>query len=253
MTSFRALVRSHTGFTEELPLIHTSRCEFLSNIAATHSLEPQPCGVFHESLIYLFYGRPAYRSSRGSMAGEPIALCPVCFVFKPRTVSRVVHHMYPCDTGAVAADRFNPEILASDLAQLALDPQIDSARQLVSLLFERNGDYFVGRVVRTRSFTPGSVVARFYQLLMRAGPVDYDDRKSAIEVQVNQAISLREQLLFVVLPREFLEDAAIRDAIINVWNCDPVVYATFMGDAPASYYSVVREKVRERFEEATRI
>jgi hypothetical protein len=222
MTSFRTLVTSHPCLTEELPLIHTSRCEFLSNIATTHSLEPQPCGVFHESLVYLFYGRPAYRSNRGSRGGEPIVLCPVCFVFKPRTVSQAVHRVYPCDTGAVAADRFNPEILAGDLPQLALDPQIDSARRLVSLMFERNRDYFVGRVVQARSFTPGSVEARFYALLMRDGPVDYDDRKSAIEVQGNQAIALRDQLLFVVLPREFLEEAAIRDTIINVWNCDPV-------------------------------
>ncbi len=29
------------------------------------------------------------------------------------------------------ADRFTSEILASDLAQLALEPQIDSARRLV--------------------------------------------------------------------------------------------------------------------------
>jgi hypothetical protein len=253
MTSFRALVTSHTGLAEELPLIHTNRCEFLSSIATTHALEPQPCGVFHESLIYLFYGRPAYRSNRDNMGGEPIVLCPVCFVFRPRTVSRVVHRIYPCDTGAVAANRFTPEILASDLAQLALDPQIDSARRLVSLLFEQNSDYFVGKVGTARAFIPGSVEARFYELLMRAGPVDYDDRKSAIEVQVNQAITLRDQLLFVVLPREFLEEAAIRDAIINVWNCDPVVYATFRGDAPASYYSVVRDKVRERFIEATRL
>ena len=180
-------------------------------------------------------------------------LCPVCFVFKPRTVSQVVYRVYPCDTGAVAADRFNPEILAGDLPQLALEPQIDSARRLVSLMFERNSDYFVGKVVQTRAFTSGSVEARFYTLLMRDGPVDYDDRKSAIEVQVNQAIALRDQLLFVVLPREFLEEVAIRDAIINVWNCDPVVYATFIGDAPASYYSVVRQKVQERFVEATRI
>ena len=107
--------------------------------------------------------------------------------------------------------------------------------------------------MQTRAFTSGSVEARFYALLRRDGPVDYDDRKSAIEVQVNQAIALRDQLLFVVLPREFLEEAAIRDAIINVWNCDPVVYATFMGDALASYYSVVRQKVQERFVEATRI
>lgn len=253
MTSFRVLVASRPGLTEELPLIHTSRCEFLSSIATTHSLEPQPCGVFHESLVYLFYGRPAYRSNRGSRGGEPIALCPVCFVFKPRTVSQVVYRVYPCDTGAVAADRFTPEILAGDLPQLALDPQIDSARRLVSLMFERNSDYFVGKVVQVRAFTPGSVEARFYALLIRDGPVDYDDRKSAIEVQVNQAIALRDQLLFVVLPREFLEEAAIRDTIINVWNCDPVVYATFKGDSPAAYYSVVRQKVKERFEEATRI
>src|SRR5262245_34471927 len=35
------------------------------------------------------------------------------------------------------------------------------------------------------------------------------------------AVALRDQLLFVVLPKEFLEEIAIRDAIINVWNCDP--------------------------------
>ena len=82
MTSFRTLITSHPGLTEELPLIHTSRCEFLSSMATTHALEPQPCGVFHESLVYLFYRRPAYRSNHGSMGGEPIVLCPVCFVFK---------------------------------------------------------------------------------------------------------------------------------------------------------------------------
>ncbi len=57
----------------------------------------------------------------------------------------------------------------------------------------------------------------------------------------------------MVLPKEFLEETAIRDAIINFWNCDPVMYATFRGDTAASYYAVVREKVRERFTEATRI
>src|SRR5947208_11667915 len=102
------------------------------------------------------------------------------------------------------AEELPSEILASDLAQLALEPQIESARRLVSLLFERNSDYFVGKVVQTHAFTLGSVGACFHALLMRAGPVDYDDRKSAIEVQVNQTIALRDQLLFVVLQKEFL-------------------------------------------------
>jgi hypothetical protein len=220
---------------------------------STGSLEPRPCEVFKESLIYLFYGRPAYRSNKGTKNGEPIALCPVCFVFKPRTVSRSLHRIYPCDSGAVANDRLIPEINAVDLSNLALDPQIENARRLVSLLFVQNSDYFVGKVVNGKTFNTGTVEARFYSLLQRPGPADYDDRKSAIEVQVNHTISLAEQLLFVVLPREFLEESSIRNAIINDWNCDPVTYPTFKGSAPAEYYSVVRQKVTERFQEATRI
>src|SRR6266403_3124931 len=105
----RALVASHADMAEELPLVHTSRCEHLPGIASSNTLEPHPCTIFQESLIYLFYGRPAYRSRVGIKGGEPIALCPVCLVFKPRTISRSLHRVFPCDTGAVATERFNPE------------------------------------------------------------------------------------------------------------------------------------------------
>jgi len=249
----KALVAGHSQMAEELPLIHTSRCERLLEIATSNTLTPHPCNIFNESLVYLFYGRPAYRASHAVKAGEPVALCPVCFVFKPRTVSLSPHRVYPCDTGAVASDRFVPEISAADLNALALDPQIESARRIVSLLFECNTQYFLGKVVTGKTFPGGTVEARFYDLLLRPGPADYDDRKSAIEVQVNQPISLIDQLLFVVLPKEYLDNASIRHAIINVWNCDPVSYPTFQGDSPAAYYSVVRDRVAAKFQEATRI
>jgi hypothetical protein len=253
MNSINGLVTSHPNMTDELPLIHTSRCEFLSSIISTGTLEPQPCEVFKESLVYLFYGRPAYRSTKGTKSGEPIALCPVCFVFKPRTVSRAVCRIYPCDSGAVAHDRLMPEITAADLNGLLVDPQIENARRMVSLLFEQNHRYFLGNAVPGKSFTSGSLEERFYSLLQRPGPADYDDRKATIEVQVNHAISVVEQLLCVVLPTEFLEEAIIQDAILNVWNCDPITYATFNGCAPAEYYSVVRQIVMDRFKDATRI
>jgi hypothetical protein len=57
----------------------------------------------------------------------------------------------------------------------------------------------------------------------------------------------------VVLPGEFLQDDNVRDAILNVWNCDPVTYPTFHGAAPAEYYAVVRQEIWKRFAEATRI
>jgi hypothetical protein len=84
--------------------------------------------------------------------------------------------------------------------------------------------------------------------LLRPGPFDYDDRKSAIEVQVAKTISLKDQLMFVVLPREFLEDTYVKEAIYKTWNCDAIDYPTFEGDKPRSYYSVVRNEVAKRFE-----
>ena len=253
LSSFDKTLSAHGKMAEELPLIHTSLCEHLPAIAKTHSLQPRPCAVFMESLVYLFYGQPAYRSHRGAKHGEGIPLCPVCFVFKPRSVSCALRRIFPCDTGAVAADRFAPDITASDLAGLEINAQVEYAHRAVSLFFLNNSNYFLGKVAAGLAFPAGSVEARFYALLQRTGPVGFDDRKSAIEVQANQPVPLQNQLLFVVLPREFLEADAIRDAVINVWNCNPIPYPTFQGDAPAAYYSVVRQKVAERFAEATRI
>lgn len=253
MDSLRSLVASQPLTTEELPLIHASRGELLSSIAKTHALEPQRCEVFSESIVYLFYGRPAYRSNRGTHGGELTGLCPVVFVFRPRAISRFVHRVHPCDTGAVAGNRFVPHILPSDLADLALAPEISSARQLVSLFFDSNENYFLGKAIAGKSFANGSVAARFYDLLMQPGPVNCDDRKSAIEIQAKRAIPLKGRLLFVALPRELLENKEINDTIKFTWACDPLPYATYQGSPPAEYFAAIRQKVMERFKEATRI
>ena len=248
MTTFRSIVTGHGGMADELPLIHTSRCEFLDAFTTAHSLEPRPCKIFKESLVYLFYGRPAYRSEHGSRYGESIALCPVCFVFKPRTVSLSLRRVLPCDSGAVDKPLFEPELHSSDLGDLELDPVIESARRLVSMVFESNAKYFYGKVKAGVGFPDGTLGKRYCDLLLRPGPTDYDNRKSAIEVQVAKTISLKNQLSFVVLPREFLEETSVKEAIYKSWNCDAIDYPTFEGDAPRAYYSVVRNEVAKRFE-----
>ena len=252
-STLRAVVSSHPQLCEELPLVHTSRCEKLVPITNSGTITPQPCSVYQESLVYLFYGRPAYRSQLGQQSGEPTLLCPVCFVFRPAKLSQSVRRIVPCDSGSVADDRFVPEIRKADLAHLELHPKIESARRAVSLLFETNANYFIGKVSTGRTFTAGSLEARFYALLQRPGPANFDDRKSSIEVQINQPISLRGQLLFVVLPTEFLDEPDIRKVILYEWNCDPVPYDVVVGSAPADYHAVVRKLVQEKYKDATRI
>ena len=249
----KELIANHRDMEEELPLIHTSKCDNLSSILSTSTLRPSHCATFNESLLYFFYGRPSYKSAAGGAGGVSMPLCPVCFVFKPSTASRNVRGVYPCDTGAVVSDRFRPEIRPADLRTLALHPIIESARRAVSLLFQTNNQYFCGKVANITSLQGDAIEARFYHLLRKDGPDAYDDRKSSIEVQVSCDVRLKDQLLFVVLPREFLEMPDIRHAILNEWNCDPVPYPTFLGDSPSAYYSVVRQLVFERFISTTRI
>lgn len=238
---------------EELPLVHTSRCEYLDSVASASTLNPRRCDVYKEHLIYLFYGRPAYRSVKGWSPGDSPTLCPVCFVFKPNAISKSVKRVVICDSGAVAKNLFDPELTSADLADLELDPRIESARKASHLFFKTNRDYFLGKVLTGKVLPDRSIERRFYSLLLRPGPADFDDRKSAIEVQIDKVIDLTDQLLFVVLPNEFLEEKSIRETIIYKWRCDPISYDTVGGDAPASYHVLVRDLVRRRLEEGHRL
>lgn len=252
MSSMKDILGGVGVLPPELPTIHTSRCEHLAAIIAARAISPRHCKVFNESLVYLFYGRPAYRSKQGT-TGDGNHLCPICFVFRPRTVAISPRRVFPCDTGAVFEDRFDPHLHPTDLMDLELDATIQSAQKLVATLFDTNGKYFVGSVKDGMSFTSGTIADRFYGLLCHTGPAGFDDRKSAIEVQISQPASLINQLLFVVLPREYLEDMAIRNTILHEWNCDPVPYPTFHGASPTEYYSVVRNEIARRFNDSTRI
>jgi hypothetical protein len=253
MDSLRNAVRAHSQAGEELPLMHSSRCEFLGSLIKARVLEPGPCDVFDEKLVYLFYGRPAYRPRGRSLPGSPNALCPVCFVFKPHTVSGQVARAYPCDSGAVHKDVFEPRLKATDLSRLELDPSIEAVRRYVNLFFSTNGDYYLGRARTLISAGLDDVGRRFHDLLLSKGPSRYDDRRSAVEVQVRTPIDLCQQLLYVVLPREFMDDPDVRTAIYRVWNCEPIWYPTFEGDSPATYYAVLRDRLFERLSASTRI
>ncbi|RYD74118.1 MAG: hypothetical protein EOP84_20430, partial [Verrucomicrobiaceae bacterium] len=80
MPTLREIVTAETATTEELPLVHTTRCEVLPHIVSSHELRSvTKCDVFDEHLLYFFYGRPAYRHTLGSEPAGNLNLCPVCF------------------------------------------------------------------------------------------------------------------------------------------------------------------------------
>ena len=116
--------------------------EALSPALAGAAEGPSPFGI--KGFVKDGVGRmKGARSLQGQTPGDKVVLCPVCFVFKPRTVSASLLRLFPCDTGAVSGNVFKPAISAGDLSELELDPMITSARKAVSLFFDTNSDYFI--------------------------------------------------------------------------------------------------------------
>lgn len=255
MLPLRDIVAAVALMKEELPLVHTTRCEVMHQIVTNHELRGGECDIFHEHLVYFFYGRPAYRNALGRDPGGGIELCPVCFVFKPHTIGKDAKRVFPCDSGGVYTGRFAPHLERTDLAELELHPNLESARRLVPLVFESNAKYFVGKALdkAPSAFAPGSAGQRFHALLRDSTLSWGDDRKSAIEVQLLSPVALDHTLLYVMLPTELLNQTEVRRAIFEIWQCEPIGYDVYEGAPAQEYTATIRDKLLSRFKEATRL
>jgi hypothetical protein len=256
VTPLRDIVAAETATAEELPLVHTTRCEILPYIVASHELRSlTECDVFHEHLLYFFYGRPAYRHKDGGKPSGKLDLCPVCFVFKPHTIGSAAKRVFACDSGGIEKSRFVPHLAPPDRDELQLETTLESARKLVALLFGDNGRYFSGKAqaAMPTAFAAGSPAARFHALLTDTGPIAGDDRRSAIEVQMGSPVALNHNLLCVVLPKEMMEQPGVRPTIQQVWQTETLHYETYPGVPPHEYTATIRDALRRRFQEGDRL
>lgn len=256
MTTLREIVAAETAVAEELPLVHTTRCEVLPHIVANHELRSVTlCDVFNEHLIYFFYGRPAYRHTLGSEPSGNLDLCPVCFVFKTHTIGSSVKRVFACDSGGVHNGYFEHYLHPPDRDEMQLETTLDSARKLVPLVFGDNENYFLGnaKAACPPSFAPGSPAARFHALLTDTVPIAGDDRRSAIEVQMDSPVALDHHLLYVILPGELLDQAGTREAILQKWQAEPIGYDIYKYRQPHEYRTTICDIVKERFEKGRRL
>lgn len=257
MSTLREIVTAETAMAEELPLVHTTRCEILPYIVASNQLEAKtPCDVFGELLLYFFYGRPAYRDARGSEPAGNLDPCPVCFVFHAHTIGSAAKRVFACDSGGIHKGYFEHHLHPPDRDAMELDTTLDSARKLVPLVFSDNRQYFLGNAKPAcpPQFTPaGSPAARFHDLLTDTGVLQGDDRRSAIEVQLESPVLLGHNLLYVILPRETLNQPDTRKAIIETWLAEPIGYDIYNHRQPHEYRTTICDIVKKRFDEGGRL
>src|SRR5207249_2090775 len=116
------------------PFVHTTRAYSFDEMLRDEGLEPADCPVFGEKIIYLFYGRPAYRAKDGKNARLQFEW-PIIFIFDPLKIEPL-YRVFPFDTGAfdmgLYKDFFDDK---SELPDFSVDPSLRSVRQLVGAYY----------------------------------------------------------------------------------------------------------------------
>lgn len=247
--SFSDYIEKYKSSPNELPLVHTTEYLRLSSIQSTHTLEPRDCAIFKEPLLYFFYGRPAYRDHTAVTPTREIDLYPICFVFKPGTVCQRAKRLYPFDTGASQRGLYEPAIPGTNaLTGYQVRAVVDSAKRIVNCFFQSNEAYLYNEAAPGLVFvTTEGDAESYYRLINGGGDPQCDDRCSAVELQIDSNVDLRHELLAVVLPRPFLDDGAVVDAVINEWHAIPLTYSADRGMRPLEFHHDVREAVRRLY------
>lgn len=102
---FRAYIEKQEANPSLLPLVHTTSAYSFRDMYEDDTIDPKMCRHFNEELIYLFYGRPAYRTEKAEFTDLEFNW-PIVFIFDPRMIEGI-KRVLPFDTGAFCLNLYN--------------------------------------------------------------------------------------------------------------------------------------------------
>jgi hypothetical protein len=207
------LAEQSTNFRSNLPIVHSTESANLWKILDEGKVGVTACDTFTgENLAYFFHGRPAYRKFHCHPQDWEL---PFVLVLRS-TCLLSIRRIFPFDSGAFHSarlpsyvSRFKPEGYEVSDKQAAID-------LLVDIFFGGDSDYFQGKpksreeVARRNSLNMRHAQVLALCSLYNRDQVQADDRTLAIEIQSDQDVSIKDELLGVVLPRSYFDDKGLK-------------------------------------------
>ena len=206
-TRFRSIVNSAEEATPRLPLVHTTDVYKFVDALDSGSVEPRPCEVFNgESLVYMFYGRPSFRSNDGAEPTTMAHYLPVCLLFSLEKCGDI-RRIFPFDSGAFDRGMYEAFLHANmKLDDFGLVPDVKTPGKLISKFFGSVTDYMNGRAVSGLNADATQFEAHSYlELVSAKGANSIDSRSSSIEVQLSNSVNISEAVMAIILPSTFLD------------------------------------------------
>lgn len=226
-----------------LDLVHCTTVGQGFGLLNQGELRPAPCPEYESDLLYLFYGRPAYKPAADIGASGILDNAPIALVLDPSLLDAAVR-VLPFDSGGFPryAPLLGPSLTRSDF-ELAGDPS--TPMRLVSAFYQTNRFYFDQMpAVPERDIRASARSARGYARLIADPAIrDVDDRSSTIEVQFSTAIPFADALRAIVAPSLMLDDPEVLAALAHCPDAVPVPYKTYGRFLPISFANSLYERV----------
>jgi len=227
-------------------LTHVSDGYGLRGILDSGALHPTPCPVFdNEPLLYLFYGRPAYRVNSQVLSSGIEAYAPVCFILSPRPTA--IRRVFPFDSGAFEhsklAEAMHHQMILEDFG---LEPDMLSPRRLVGLFFGDRDRYYQNQPRTDLALPALEFEATSYQALIGSRHENvFDERISAIEVQVDAPLPLAD-CEAVVLPDRLADEPEVLRRLTAA-GCEVIPYNYIARLRPEAFTSDLYSRVRDYY------
>jgi hypothetical protein len=215
-------IDAETELSDILPLVHTTPAFCFADICKGDSIEPERCRFFDRNLLYLFFGRPAYRLE-DSVDSELEFNWPIVFIFDPEKIGPI-EAVFPFDTGAFH-QRIYKEFFSgrSKIEDFKLRGALESARRIISRFYKNSSQYFSERSTKNVDIPSMEFEAQGVHALSRFPPIGKgpDERSSSIEVQLSHSIEIAKSAVAIILPQEYLKLEPVVKALAR-WNI-PIV------------------------------
>ena len=185
-----------------LPLIHkvdsvrVQKTNLLTAIDYFNSgiIDPIPCNVFGEELIYTYIGRPSYLELN----------LPTCFVIKP--APELIQNIFIFDSGAYFDNLYKTVVDNKlDINLFRIPANIDMIKRFISLYFGDNTFYYFGLAKNSNQTEIMNSVEEFdYSMLQEIidfNRAHFDSRCRTIENIIRSSIDLSKYLQAVIIPK----------------------------------------------------
>jgi hypothetical protein len=216
---------------------HVTKVAYLLDMMQAGAVTPFPCRFFKKKLVYMFYGRPAYRDGDEAAIGETVR-APALILFK-NTVEKYVHDVWPFDSGAFHNKRYRHwDLPHYNIERYSLKSDPETGRRYVTAFFGGNEEYFQAKAIRRTDTGLVPEAAIINGMLCDRTNKTADYRRFVVEMNTEVAVPFSNEYVQTVLVPLDIKDDLDREGYPRKSGISVIAYDCLTLNSPGDYQTI---------------